>query len=734
MSANRRSFVRELLTLMRTVEQEFSGQIKIFSTEEMNVNEVLVEITPSKGYYAHAAFVFRIQATPKYPAQKPAVFCLTSIFHPNINQEYRDRNVCMNLLYFWCPRYGLKDLLHAVLFLFYEPNFENPMTENAGKPEEGLTMEETVRKSFHGGMINGVRYEPNMAWLRWTKENESEFAKYSSRTDCFEVISTTKHQSTTANYFHEALSGQYSPMILVSTEERRYDEIYEAEIQYAYIACVTLRSMTGSLDSFDAVNNYRSWYYAEQMTHLQGMITFDMHTLSPTTSTAECRQLSYGSKQISFYKPWILDPADSSDDDVEPFLDQTFDESPEFHLEADKHDEDSECDSHDDVSCGLREDEEERTSREDRYGTEEAHTSVNGNVNNVTSERQSEDGAGHPKPHHSDDETNAERHENGDDDETETQFNGEVNTEAVSSLNMTNLPETNSDLTTTIVVDDWLGTENLAVDTVNVNSEEEEEDEDWDVGDQFPSKSVARLLFGLQEKLARRLWPHWWFLSQSRWPAYLAPHHMTEIEPVRWSYYFSRASSFVLRLDLFRLGLTCEKRSIYFLIDSLSLSPFSPMVNRALTIPDRSKKTVTWYGLDWYSVSDAFRPIHNHQSITPRNHFHIPILPFSVFYLHNWLSYMSRVELYGSSLGYSRPLNAGTLSSMGSTCLSPASLGCGQCCYADGWPLWLLWRVSRLLCRLMVFGCARPILRVDESGSGTVDSGVAFPFSDLDEI
>ncbi|THD28024.1 hypothetical protein D915_001090 [Fasciola hepatica] len=143
-------------------------------------------------------------------------------------------------------------------------------------------------------------------------------------------------------------------------------------------------------------------------------------------------------------------------------------------------------------------------------------------------------------------------------------------------------------------------------------------------------------------------------------------------------------------------------------------------------------KVIARYGLDWYSVSDAFRPIHNHQSITPRNHLHIPILPFSVFYLHNWIAYMSRVELYGSGLGYSRPLNAGTLSSMGSTCLSPASLGCGQCCYADGWPLWLLWRVSRLLCRLMLFCCVKLIRRPEKSVPHVED--VVFSSSGLNEM
>ncbi|VDP90624.1 unnamed protein product [Echinostoma caproni] len=158
-------------------------------------------------------------------------------------------------------------------------------------------------------------------------------------------------------------------------------------------------------------------------------------------------------------------------------------------------------------------------------------------------------------------------------------------------------------------------------------------------------------------------------------------------------------------------------------------------MNRAVAFADHSRKTVTWCSLDWYSVSDAFQ-LFSGSSLTPRNHFHAPSLLFSVCYLHNWLAYLSRLELYGSCLGYSRPLNAGTLSSMASNCLTPASLGCGQCVAFDAWPLWLLWRVSRILCRFVAFCSTRRVYSDDSAGESAVKTiaCVRFPFSDLDEI
>lgn len=86
-------------------------------------------------------------------------------------------------------RYGLKDLLHALLFLFYEPNFAHAWNVSVAVAEEGLTMEETIEKTFHGGFVNGIKYEPNKAWLLWTKENDNESVHDPSEDQNSEVMS-----------------------------------------------------------------------------------------------------------------------------------------------------------------------------------------------------------------------------------------------------------------------------------------------------------------------------------------------------------------------------------------------------------------------------------------------------------------------------------------------------------------------------------------------------------------
>lgn len=87
-------------------------------------------------------------------------------------------------------RYGLKDLLHALLFLFYEPNFAHAWNVGAAVAEEGLTMEETIEKTFHGGFVNGIKYEPNNAWLLWTKENANESVHDPSEDQSVQVMSS----------------------------------------------------------------------------------------------------------------------------------------------------------------------------------------------------------------------------------------------------------------------------------------------------------------------------------------------------------------------------------------------------------------------------------------------------------------------------------------------------------------------------------------------------------------
>ncbi|VDP21870.1 unnamed protein product [Echinostoma caproni] len=81
-----------------------------------------------------------------------------------------------------------------------------------------------------------------------------------------------------------------------------------------------------------------------------------------------------------------------------------------------------------------------------------------------------------------------------------------------------------------------------------------------------------------QDQSARRLHPFWWIFYQSRWPIFLAPRHLVQVKRFQQKNYFSRASCLVLRSDLFRWGIDCDKAVIFLLIDPLVSFYFAPCI------------------------------------------------------------------------------------------------------------------------------------------------------------
>ncbi|TPP63034.1 hypothetical protein FGIG_03787 [Fasciola gigantica] len=563
---------------MPKVETEFAGQIALSPLEEVNVGEVLVEITPSKGYYAQATFIFQIQATPNYPFQKPIVSCLTSIFHPNISDYIMEQNVCLNFLNNWSPRYGLKDLLHALLFLFYEPNFDDPWNRSAASPEDGLTMEETIRKSFHGGLINGVRYEPNTAWLLWSEKNASESAGHSPKKECLENSSNLlngptiqqqqQEQPATMNYFRETLSGQYASMIAASNDELNYYWRGQFTIEFAHICRIIVRSTASDMDSVMSVNNFRCYYNAEQCSNDQEERINTFNTLSVTAFTVERHQLEYGGQQSSVYRSWFLNPIQPLDD--EPFSDEPRGDSPIFDVGSSENDDqmiDPDCDD----APSLEELREERSAdeQEEPEQPEEPCARTVEIVDGFNTEDQSEVELLNRVLLVSESATNdAKPGISNDVPTTESQNDGEETVEkvlmAIGPSDSPTITANNADSIVGFVEDEWQGIENVDGERSETNSNMEDDELDY-----LPDANICREMFQSQGESARRLWPCWWILYQSRWPAYLAPHHMTKIRSIRHRYYFSRASSFVLRSDLFRLGSRCAKGSVFFLVDSL---------------------------------------------------------------------------------------------------------------------------------------------------------------------
>ena len=55
-----RSFIRELYSLIPTVDEEFKRQVTFLPFDEACWNHIRVKITPERGFYKHASFVFEV--------------------------------------------------------------------------------------------------------------------------------------------------------------------------------------------------------------------------------------------------------------------------------------------------------------------------------------------------------------------------------------------------------------------------------------------------------------------------------------------------------------------------------------------------------------------------------------------------------------------------------------------------------------------------------------------------
>lgn len=104
------------------------------SIAQPDINDVMnytLTIVPDEGYYYGGMFHFDLKIPNTYPHEPPKLRCRTKIYHPNIDQE---GNVCLNILREdWKPVLTISSIIYGLLFLFYEPNPEDPLNKEAAE-------------------------------------------------------------------------------------------------------------------------------------------------------------------------------------------------------------------------------------------------------------------------------------------------------------------------------------------------------------------------------------------------------------------------------------------------------------------------------------------------------------------------------------------------------------------------------------------------------------------------
>ena len=103
-------------------------------------------------------YKFTVSVSASYPHEAPKCHCDTQIYHPNIDMQ---GNVCLNILRAdWTPVLGMNTVILGLIFLFIEPNPDDPLNKEAAElmRNNEYLFKEKVTKTLKGGFIDGAQF------------------------------------------------------------------------------------------------------------------------------------------------------------------------------------------------------------------------------------------------------------------------------------------------------------------------------------------------------------------------------------------------------------------------------------------------------------------------------------------------------------------------------------------------------------------------------------------------
>mmetsp|Transcript_116817 Transcript_116817/g.183705 ORF Transcript_116817/g.183705 Transcript_116817/m.183705 type:complete len:186 (-) Transcript_116817:48-605(-) len=139
-------------------EMELPPQVRIEFPDKNNLMNFHIHISPDEGLWKGATYTFVFNVAPLYPHEAPKVKCETKIYHPNIDLQ---GNVCLNILREdWKPVLSISSVVYGLLYLFLEPNPNDPLNNEAAEVLRNNRAEfgRIVSRTLRGGNIGGQTF------------------------------------------------------------------------------------------------------------------------------------------------------------------------------------------------------------------------------------------------------------------------------------------------------------------------------------------------------------------------------------------------------------------------------------------------------------------------------------------------------------------------------------------------------------------------------------------------
>ena len=122
----------ELRLMKEITELDLPAHAKvIFNDDQIMSFSVDINLKNEDCLWKGGKYIFSLEISPSYPHDAPKVKCGTQIYHPNIDLM---GNVCLNILRDdWKPVLGINAVILGLIFLFIEPNPNDPLNHEAAQ-------------------------------------------------------------------------------------------------------------------------------------------------------------------------------------------------------------------------------------------------------------------------------------------------------------------------------------------------------------------------------------------------------------------------------------------------------------------------------------------------------------------------------------------------------------------------------------------------------------------------
>ncbi|CAM9307636.1 unnamed protein product [Heterosigma akashiwo] len=163
------------LRIQKDIAELDGGNVAVITfPNPNNLTSFEVRVTPDTGMWRGATYHFTFAIPAMYPHEPPKVHCHTKIYHPNINLQGRGGGkllwhmlrskgecVCLNILREdWKPVLDINAVIYGLIYLFSEPNPEDPLNHGGELYQERRPpVRRVVRRSLQGYSVGAEQFE-----------------------------------------------------------------------------------------------------------------------------------------------------------------------------------------------------------------------------------------------------------------------------------------------------------------------------------------------------------------------------------------------------------------------------------------------------------------------------------------------------------------------------------------------------------------------------------------------